>query len=125
MTMKTSNPPTNDPVSPRVLRTMKKLGGWFNPEAQSTISQAMRDQEILTRDSSNPDINGQSGRDIGDDIENVLIDRFHQDFANYETAFEVADIEQAFEKVKYDELLEPQNYDEAWNHPDKFQQAKW
>jgi hypothetical protein len=33
-------PPTKDPVSPRVLRAMKKLGGWFNPEAQSTISQA-------------------------------------------------------------------------------------
>jgi hypothetical protein len=50
-----------------------------------------------------------------------LIDCFHQDFANYKTAFEVADIEQAFDQVKYDELVEPKNYNEAWNHPDKFQ----
>jgi hypothetical protein len=57
--------------------------------------------------------------------ETPAIDRFHQDFANYETAFEVADIEEAFDQVKYNELVEPKNYDEAWNHPDKFQQAKW
>jgi hypothetical protein len=113
-------PPTNNPVSPRVLRAMKKLGGWFNPEAQSTISQATRDHEILTGDTSSPDTNKQSGRDIGDDIGNVLIDRFHHDFANYETAFEVADIKQAFDQVKYDK-----NYNEAWNHPYKFQQEKW
>jgi hypothetical protein len=104
---------------------MKKLGGWFNPEAQSTISQATQDREILTGDTSNPDTNKQSGRDIGDDIRNVLIDRFHQDFANYEIAFEVADIEQAFDQVKYDKLVEPKNNDEASSHPNQFQQAKW
>jgi hypothetical protein len=54
-----------------------------------------------------------------------LIDRFHHDFANYETSFEVADIKQVFDQVKYDELVEPKNYDEAWNHPDKFQREKW
>jgi hypothetical protein len=104
---------------------MKKLGGWYNPEAQSTISQATRDCEILTGVISNPDTNKQSGRDIGDDIRNLLIDCFHQDFANYQTAFKVANIKQGFDQVKYDKLVEPKNYDEAWNHPDQFQQAKW
>ena len=53
-----------------------------------------------------------------------MIDRFYHDFANYETAFEVADFEQIFDQVKYDELVEPKKYNGAWNHPDKFQQAK-
>jgi hypothetical protein len=28
-------PPTNDPVSPRVLRAMKKIGGWFNQKLRT------------------------------------------------------------------------------------------
>ncbi len=64
---------------------MQKLGGWFNPEAQRTVTQAIKASTTITGNIDNPDTNEQSGREIGvveTDIRNVLIDRFHHDFAD-------------------------------------------
>ena len=65
-------------VTPKVARAMKKLGGFFNPEAQKIteeVAQAKQDREVRFEDSDQP-----AGREEADVSAAVLIDRLSDDF---------------------------------------------
>ena len=100
-------------LNPKVLRAMKKLGGFFNPEAQSLV-------DATDRPNAQEKAFDQSGRDNismednFDEMGNVLIDRMDSDFAFFADGAPLED--------EYDE---PTKFKEAWNHEDKFQQDKW
>jgi hypothetical protein len=105
--------PEAQDLNPKVLRAMKKLGSFFNPEAQSLV-------DATDRPNAQEQAFDQSGRDNApmednfDEMGNVLIDRMDSDFAFFADGAPLVD--------EYDE---PTKFKEAWNHEDKFQQGKW
>ncbi len=107
-----AEPPDAQQLNPKVLRAMKKLGGFFNPEAQRLVDET-------DRPNAQEEAFEQSGRDNAiedDDFEemgNVLIDRMDSDFAF------LAD------GATLDEYDEPTKFKEAWNHEENYQQGKW
>ena len=129
-------------VPPKVARAMKKLGGFFNPEAQKiteSVAQAKKDNEVRLEE---PD--QAAGREEADVSAAVLIDRLSEDFDERETdyAFFVTEVlgqgpetEKVVSKIKEFEKIprsawkdmfdNPTTYDEAWNHPDPWQRKKW
>jgi hypothetical protein len=87
----------HQPVTQSVLNCQERWKRLF-----VTIARASRASLTITSTTDSPDTGKQSGRDIANDIGNVWIDCFHHAFANYEKAFEVADVEKAFQRVKCD-----------------------
>jgi hypothetical protein len=143
-----TNEPTNGPilempaVPPKVARAMKKLGGFFNPEAQEIIesaAQAKRYNEVRLKE---PD--QAAGREEADVSAAVLIDRLSEDFDERETDYaffvtevlgqgpetervvlQIMDFKKIPQSAWKDMFDNPTTYDEAWNHLDPWQRKKW
>ena len=132
------------PVTPEVACAMKKLGTFFNPEAQAITDRVAQLQALENQSTVEPD--QPAGRETDPDSAAVLIDRFHQDFGTREDiepdyacllmeAGPGPEMEKEVSKIKnfdtipqsaWKDIFEnPSNYDEAWNHPDPWQREKW
>jgi hypothetical protein len=66
------------PVTPEVACAMKKLGTFFNPEAQAITDRVAQLQALDNQSTVEPD--QPAGRESDPDSAAVLIDWFHQDF---------------------------------------------
>ena len=116
---------------------MKKLGIFFNPEAQQAITDRVAQLQAL-EDQSTVEADQPAGRESDSDSASVLIDRFHQDFGTREdikpdyacllmAAGPGPEKEKEVSKIKkFDTIPQsswkhifenPSNHDEAWNHP--------
>jgi hypothetical protein len=92
-----------EPVNPKLLREMKRLGAWFNPAASRTVTRASL---IGTSSRLN---NDQPGREVTETVDDTvnMIDRYSNDFA-----FSSLDVD----LTAYNQIVEPKSYQEAWNH---------
>ena len=114
---------------------MKRLGGWFNPSAQSIIDNAEMHQVAAVVGAEG---NAQLGRDMEEF--SAAIDALPSDFAFYSSNAHVTTLDEFFDPMEAFEtgftnidvgdaytqqLIEPTTFQEAFNHPDHEQRMKW
>jgi hypothetical protein len=129
----------DNPVPPKLAQAMRKLGGFFNPKAQTIMDRVRATAELANAPIVDPI--DQSGRE---DTVNVLIDRLDEDFETIpDFAFLVAEVEKnlspeqmktgAMDKTygklspaEYKHVFDlPAKFREAWDHQAPWQRAKW
>lgn len=103
------------PVTTRLQREMRRLGGFFNPEA-TTFHDSHKITEVTNEDDST------QTSDITPDTGNILIDRrsIYPEFALLTMDYDKVPANQ------YKDLfVSPTSFDEAWDHQCSWQRTKW
>ena len=99
---------------------MKKLGGWFNPDATKFIEETNQQIEHLESSDNDSTAMHQSGREIA----SSAIDLSLLHFAFY-AKHQFVDPSQRFTEEYQMIQEEPITFCQAWDHPDPHQQDKW
>ena len=109
-TTPTPTTPTTPQVNPKVLRTMKQLGGWFNPDANAIVN---ANQESGREEDEDEEDNHNNTNDIA----NLLINGSH---------FRTERVFLANESIPHkQQFTEPTTFAEAWHHPDEDERKLW
>jgi len=112
-----------DDIDPCILRQMKKLGGWFNPDAEEYIARARRNAEDSEVNVNDDEEKADNASEAGREVANATLSHAPSEFAFYSA-------KEAIEKRKKEDgeehhFVEPATFREAYDHPDPFQQEKW
>ncbi len=113
----------DDDIDPRILRQMKKLGGWFNPDAEEYIARARKtaeDSEVNINDNKEKaDDASKAGREVA----TAMLSHAPFEFAFYSAKEAIEKQKQEDEEERH--FVEPATFCEAYDHPDPIQRKKW
>jgi len=110
----------------RVLREMKKLGGWFNPTALQYIVQSNENGKLEVIDEEINETNDPEDATAcraGREVANATLLHAVSEFAFYSAAKVIE--KQAAVNGEDHHFVEPKNFCKAFNHLDPTQREKW
>jgi len=110
----------------RVLREMKRLGGWFNPTALGYIARHSKNEPLDPIDEEldeDFDPNDATASGAGREVASASLSHAASEFAFYSAAKAIE--KQTNKNGEDHHLVEPKNFREAFDHPDPAQCDKW
>jgi hypothetical protein len=114
------------PPNPKVVREMKRLYGFFNPEAMEVVEQNHQQPQQPVEDNLEPERDNQvQAEQVIEGEQPAVVEQPVVDQSNImmDYAFLGHDKPLPVEnKIEYDV---PRTFEEAWNHPDPYIRARW